>query len=75
MIREKQLFLRESGSVDGWKTTSLAKLNDCKGGSIWSVAAETVNGVVEYTKTINNNNPKQETDCNALTPQFVNIGK
>ncbi len=34
----------ESGSVDGWKATSLAKLNDCKGGSIWSVAAETVNG-------------------------------
>ncbi len=32
-------------------------------------------GVVEYTNTINNNEPTAETDCNALTPQFVNIGK
>ena len=59
----------------GFVATSLAKLNDCPTGTAWQVDATTENGVVAYTKTIGGQTPSENTNCNALTPQFANIGK
>lgn len=63
--------------ISGWVAASSAKLNDCPTGSKWVITSKTLNGVVEYTKTIAGAAPgaSDAANCESLTPQFINIGK
>ena len=65
------------GSVtEGFKATSLAKLNDCVMGTTWTIDATTTTGVVEYTGKIGGKEiASADAGCKALTPQFGAIGK
>lgn len=65
-----------SGDVTaGFVATSNAKLNDCMSGTAWQIDTKVASGTTTYTKTIGGKTPSENDACNALTPQFANIGK
>ena len=65
-----------SGDLEaGFVATSNAKLNDCMSGTAWRIDTKVASGTTTYTKTIGGEAPSANAACNALTPQFANIGK
>ena len=55
--------------TDAWKATALVALNDCKKGESWSIEVEGKPDAVTYKGSYSDEN-----NCEALTPNFTNIG-
>ena len=64
--------LKETGATaqdDAWKAEALVALNDCKKGESWSIAVTGATTGVTYEGSYS-----AADDCEALTPNFKNIG-
>lgn len=68
--------LTEDGVVkdDAWKADAQVALNDCKKNSTWVLKVTGKTNGVTYENTITNNGGGASADCEALTPNFTNIG-
>ncbi len=60
-----------------WQATAQAKLNDCKSGSTWtiSVAENTTATGSTGSPLVYTPEYSDQTNCDALTPNFLKIGK
>ena len=59
---------------NAWKAEALVALNDCKKNSTWVLKVTGKTNGVTYVNTITNNGGGTTADCEALTPNFTNIG-